>query len=137
MIGVGGDSTHFMPQLGLMKEHTAIASRNQACLYLPQALGCKQPPGQEHQHQLLLRALTQSRVCRNAVTGAGEGDREVLAGTAPAQSAPAQQQPANGGALPLPPALNAADQKRMLKAQKKSEKEKRRAEKKVCCQALS
>ena len=68
------------------------------------------------------------------MTGAAEGDREVLAGTRPAQSAPAQQRPANGGALPLPPALNAADQKRMLKAQKKSEKEKRRAEKKVCCQ---
>ncbi|CAL5223709.1 g6263 [Coccomyxa viridis] len=66
----------------------------------------------------------------NAVTGAGEADREVLAGTAPAQSAPAQQQPANGGALPLPPSLNAADQKRMLKLQKKAEKEKRRAEKK-------
>lgn len=74
-------------------------------------------------------------VCRNAVTGAGEADREVLAGTAPVQSAPGQQPPANGGGLPLPPALNLADQKRMLKAQKKAEKEKRRAEKKVCCHA--
>ena len=69
------------------------------------------------------------------MTGAGEADREVLAGTAPAQPAPAQQQPANAGALPLPPALNPADHKRMLKAQKKAEKEKRRAEKKVCCHA--
>lgn len=69
------------------------------------------------------------------MTGAGEVDREVLAGTAPAQSAPALQQPANGGALPLPPALNPADHKRMLKTQKKAEKEKRRAEKKVCCDA--
>jgi len=66
------------------------------------------------------------------VTGAGEADREVLAGTAPAQSAPGQQQPANGGALPPPPMLKAGDQKRLLKAQKKAEKEKHRAEKKVC-----
>ena len=83
-----------------------------------------------------VKMLMQSWACRNAVTGAGEADREVLAGTAPAQSAPAQQQPANGGALPLPPSLNAADQKRMLKLQKKAEKEKRRAEKKVCCHAM-
>ena len=67
------------------------------------------------------------------MTGAGEADREVLAGTVPAQSAPAQQQPANGGALPPPPALSAADHKHMLKAQKTAEKEKRKAEKKVCC----
>ena len=72
-------------------------------------------------------------VCSNAVTGAGEADREVLAGTAPAQSAPGQQQSANGGALPPPPALNAADHKRMLKAQKKAEKGKRKSEKKVGC----
>lgn len=68
---------------------------------------------------------------RNAVTGAGEAGREVMAGSAPDWSAPGQQQPANGGALPPPPTLSASDAKRMKKAQKKASKEQRRAEKKV------
>ncbi len=69
--------------------------------------------------------------CRNTVTGAGEADHEVLAGTMPAPSAPGQPQPANGGALPPPPALTAADAKRLRKAQKKAGKEQRRSENKV------
>ena len=68
---------------------------------------------------------------RNTVTGAGEADHEVLAGTMPAPSAPNQLQPNNGGALPPPPTLSATDAKRMRKAQKKAAKEQRRAEKKV------
>ena len=55
----------------------------------------------------------------------------MLAGTMPAPSAPGQPQPANGGALPPPPALTAADAKRMRKAQKQAAKEQRRAEKKA------
>lgn len=70
-------------------------------------------------------------LCRNAMTGAGEAEREVLAGTAPAPPAPGLQAQANGAALPPPPALSAVDAKRMRKAQKKAAKEQRRAEKKV------
>ncbi len=71
------------------------------------------------------------------MTGAGEAEREVLAGTAPAPPLPGQQAQENGAALPLPPALSAADAKRMRKAQKKAAKEQRRAEKKVSCLHLS
>ena len=44
---------------------------------------------------------------------------------------PGSRSPANGGALPPPPALTAADAKRLRKAQKKAGKEQRRSEKKV------
>jgi hypothetical protein len=64
------------------------------------------------------------------VRGAGDAEHEVLPGTVPIQ---AVQGPSTTGRseLPPPPALDAADAKRIRKAQKKADKNARRLKKKV------